>query len=173
MLRRILALGILGAIVASGTSDLAACGDKFLRIGKSGRYRGYSAAHRTSILIYTPVKATPRGIKDLEELLISAGHTPRSVKNGVLLTRAFADAPFDLVIAAYADAGTIKGQLDALPSRPALLPILHNPTKAIAAEAERDYPFLLRTHAMKPYDALVEIDDLMAQRLKAGVIAAR
>jgi len=173
MLRRMLAVGILGAIVASGTVDLGACGDKFLRIGKSGRYRGYAAAHRTSILIYTPVKASPRGIKALEDLLISAGHTPRSVKTGVLLTQAFADAPFDLVIAAYADAGKISGQLDALPSRPALLPVLHNPTKAIAAEAERDYPFLLRTHAMKPYDALVEIDDLMAQRLKAGIIAAR
>jgi hypothetical protein len=168
-----LAVGILGVIMISGTVDLGACGDKFLRIGKSGRSRGYAAAHRASILIYTPVKASPQGIKDLEDLLIRAGHTPRSVKNGVSLTQAFGDAPFDLVIAGYADAGKIRGQLDALSSRPALLPVLHNPTKAIAAEAERDYRFLLRTHSMKPYDALVEIDDLMAQRLKTGVVAAR
>jgi hypothetical protein len=173
MLRRTLVVGILGAIVTSGAVDLSACGDKFLRVGKSGRHRGYSAVHRASILIYTPTKAKPRAISDLEDLLNRAGHAPRSVKNGASLTQAYADAQFDLVIVAYADAGKIKGQLDALPSRPALLPILHNPTKAVAAEAQRDYHFLLKTHAMSTDDALAEIDDLLAERLKANAVAAR
>jgi len=173
MLRRIFAVVILGAIVVSGTVDLGACGDKFLRIGKSGRHKGYAAAYRASILIYTPAKVSERGIRDLEDLLKRAGHTPRSVKNGASLERAFADAQFDFVIAAYADAGRIKEQLAALPSRPGLLPVLHNPTKAVEAEAERDYPFLLKTHAMRIDDALEEIDDLMAQRVKPGGIAAR
>jgi hypothetical protein len=171
--RRIVAVGILGAIVVSGTTDLGACGDKFLRIGRSGRFRGYAAVHPASILIYIPVKAEPSGIKALEDLLKRAGHTSRSVKNGASLPEAFEAAHFDLVIAAYADAGRIRSQLGALPSHPGLLPVLHNPTKTLAAEAAREYPFLLETHLMTAHDALAEIDDLMAERLKAGAVAAR
>lgn len=173
MLRRTFAVVILGAIVTAGSVDLGACGDKFLRVGNNNRHRGYAAAYRASILIYTPVKASERGIKELETLLKRAGHTPRSVTNGTSVAQAFADGQFDFVIAEYADAGKIKSQLDALPTRPDLLPVLHNLTKAIQAEAERDYPFLLKTHAMRIDDALEEIDDLMAQRLKRAVIAAR
>jgi hypothetical protein len=173
MFRRMLAVGILGAIVISSPVDLGACGDKFLRVGKSGRFRGYAAVHPASILIYTPAKAKPSGIKALEDLLKRAGHTPRSVKNGASLPQAFDDARFDLVIAGYADARRLKDQLDALPSHPGLLPVLHNPTRALAAEAARAYPFLLETHTMTTHDALAQIDDLMAQRLKAGAVAAR
>jgi hypothetical protein len=173
MLRRILAVAILGAIVMSGTVDLGACGDKFLRVGKSNRRKGYAAAYRAAILIYTPAKASERGIRDLEDLLKRAGHTPRLVKNGASVAQAFADAQFDFVIAAYADAGSIKSQLAALPTSPGLLPVLHNPTKAIEAEAERDYPFLLKTHAMHIDDALEAIDDLMAQRLKPAALSRR
>jgi hypothetical protein len=171
MLRRILTVAILGAVVTSGSVDLSACGDKFLRVG--GRQRGYAAVHRASILIYTPVKASPRGIRDLENLLRKAGHTPRAVTNGASLAQAFADGHFDLVIAAYADAGKIKAQLEVLPSTPGLLPVLHDPTKAIAAEAQRDYPFVLKTHVMTIDDALMTIDALMAERLKPRVMAAR
>jgi hypothetical protein len=171
MLRRILAVAVLAGIVTSGSVDLSACGDKFLRVG--GRQRGYAAVHRASILIYTPLKARQRGIKDLENLLRKAGHTPRSVSNGASLKQAFADGQFDIVIAAYADAGKIKGQLDALPSTPGLLPVLHDPTKAMVAEAQKTYPFVLRTHAMTVDDALMQIDALMAQRLKPRVMAAQ
>lgn len=171
MLRRTFAVVILGAFVTLGSVDLGACGDKFLRVG-SNRNRGYAAVHRASILIYTPANATKGGIKALEDLLQRAGHRPRSVKNGTLIAQAFAQAPFDFVIAAYADAGKIKNQLDALPTGPGLLPILHKSTNAIQAEAKKHYPFLLMTHAMRIDDALAEIDDLMAQRLKASIIAA-
>jgi hypothetical protein len=173
MFRRILAVGVLGAIVLSSPVDLRACGDKFLRVGKSGRFRGYAAVHPASILIYTPAQAKPSGIKALEDLLKRAGHTPRSVKNGASLPQAFDDARFDLVIAAYADVGRIRGELDTLPSHPGLLPVLHNATKAVAAEAARAFPYLLDTHTMTTGDALEEIDDLMAQRLKAAAVAAR
>ena len=152
MLRRILTLAILGAVVTSGSVDLSACGDKFLRVG--GRQRGYAGVDRAAILIYTPVKASPRGIKDLESLLRKAGHTPRAVTNGASLAQAFADGHFDLVIAAYADAGKVKAQLEVLPSTP-------------------NYPFVLRTHAMTIDDALMKIDALMAERLKPRVMAAR
>jgi hypothetical protein len=172
MHRRVIVMGILAGLVTSGAADLSACGDKFLRVGRSARYRGYAAVHAASILIYTPVNAKATGIKELEDLLKRAGHTAVAVGNGAALSQSFDNARYDLVIAAYADAGKVKQQLQSIPSRPDVLPILDNPTKAVVAEAEKSYRFVLNTRAMNKFDALAEIDHLMSQRLKAAHAAA-
>jgi hypothetical protein len=172
MNRRVIVVSILAGLVTSGSADLSACGDKFLRVGRSERYRGYAAVHPASILIYTPVNAKPTGIKELEELLKRAGHTPVAVKNGTSLSQTFDSARYDLVIAAYADAEKVKQQLQSIPSKPDVLPILDKPTKAVVAEAGKSYPFVLDTRAMNKFDALAQIDHLMSQRLKATHAAA-
>ena len=173
MHRRVIAAGILAGLVTSGSVDLGACGDKFLRVGRSARYRGgYAAVHPAAILIYTPVNATPAGVKELEDLLRRAGHTALAVEHGASLPQTFASASYDLVIAAYADAVLVDEQLQSVPSRPDLLPLLYKPTKAVAAQAEKSYPFLLKPHAMTKFEALAEIDHLMSQRLKAIKAAA-
>ena len=83
------------------------------------------------------------------------------------LSQTFDSARYDLVIAAYADAGgRSRHSSSPIPSRPDVLPILDNPTKAVVAEAEKSYPFLLKTRAMNKFDALAEIDHLMSQRLR-------
>jgi len=173
--RGLFIIGIVAAMFASASADLGACGDKFLRIGRSARYRGYAAVHPSAILIYTPAGSTPAGIKEFEALLTRAGHKPVVVKNGSPLSPSFTAAKFDVVIADFADTGKIKEELLTVPSQPGLLPILNKPTKAVAAEAEKEYHCLIKLHTMSKYDALAEIDHLVELRLKgtAAPAAAR
>ena len=168
MLRRVFASAVVAAIVASGSADLSACGDKFLRIGRSARFRGYAAVHPASILVYKPTNSTPAGVREFETLLKRAGHKPVFLENGAALRQAVAAAKYDVVIADYADAGKIKDEIQSVPSRPELLPILNKPTRAVEAEAEKAYHCLIKPHAMSKYDALAEIDHLLELRLKGG-----
>jgi hypothetical protein len=171
MLRHLFVIAVAATTLGSGSADLRACGDKFLRIGRSERFRGYAAVHPSSILIYTPTNSTPAGIKDLEALLKRAGHKTLAVENGARLSQVFAAAKYDIVIADYADTGKIKEELQSVASRPGLLPILYKSSKAVAAEAAKEYHSLIRPDAMSKHDALAEIDRLMELRLK-GTAAA-
>ena len=166
MLRHLCVIAVVATTLVSVRADLSACGDKFLRIGRSERFRGYAAVHPSSILIYTPTNSTPGGIKDFEALLKRAGHKTLAVENGARLSQVFAAAKYDVVIADYADIGKIKEELQFVASKPGLLPILYKPTKAIAAEAAKEYRSLIKPDAMSKHDALAEIDRLMDLRLK-------
>ena len=166
MLQRAYA-AMFAAIVIAGSADLDACGDKFLRVGRSARFRRYAAVHPAVILIYTPANSTPAGMKEFEAVLKRAGHRPVAVGNDANVPLALAGEPYDLVIADYSDAGRIKQDLLASRSKPRLLPILYKPTKALETEAEKEYICLIKPHAMTKYDALAEIDRLMGLRAAA------
>ena len=167
MRRRWFVVGVAAAILTAGSTELGACGDKFLRVGRSARFRRYAAVHPASILVYKPANSTPAGIKEFEALLKRAGHKPRVVDNGADVSRVLAVAPYDVVIADYGDMGKIKESLQSSPSKPGLLPILYKPTRDVAAAAEKEYLCLIKPHAMTKYDALAEIDRLMRLRAAA------
>ncbi|HEY2149597.1 MAG TPA: hypothetical protein VGH34_02245 [Vicinamibacterales bacterium] len=163
-MRRIFVIGVI-TVLACATVDLGACGDKFLRVGRSARFRRYAAVHPATILIYKPALATRAGIEELKTLLMQAGHRPEAVDSGTSLSSALAAARYDLVIADYADAVQIRNAVAAVPSRPEILPILYKPTKTVEAEAEKQYACLIRPHEMTKFDALAEIDRLMQLKL--------
>jgi hypothetical protein len=162
-MKRAIVATLIGSAIVSPV-DLAACGDKFLRVGRSARYQRYAATHPASILIYSPATATRKGISELENLLKRAGHRPRVVPHGAAIQPTIPGGAFDLVIAAYADAERIEGELAAFPSRPQLLPILIKPTQEVAAAAARAYHHRLELDGMTKAEALAEIDELMAGR---------
>jgi len=172
MFRRLIVVAVVAAAAASGSADVSACGDKFVRMGRSARFKGYAAVHPVSILIYKPTNSTPAGIKEFQATLKRAGHKTVAVENGAGLSQILAAAKYDVVIAAYADAGKIKEELQSVPSNPGILPILYKPTKAVAAEAEKEYHCLIKPQSMTKYDALAQIDHLMELRLKATTAAA-
>jgi len=171
MLQRVFVVGVVAMTVAATSADLAACGDKFLRIGRSARYLRYAAIHPASILVYKPKNLTPEGVRDLEALLKRAGHKSLTVENETGLSQILAAAAYDVVIADYADTGKIKNELRSAASKPELLPILYKPSKAVAAEAAKEYQCLIKPDAMSKHDALAQIDHLMELRLKATAAA--
>jgi len=171
-MRRTFIFGLI-ATVAAAAADLGACGDKFLRVGRSARFRRYAAVHPAAILIFKPSHATSAGIDELKALLKQAGHRPVAVDNATNIATALAATPYDLVIADYADAGHIRNDVRLASSRPAILPILYKPSKAVAAAAEQQYVCLIKPDAMTKYDALAEIDRLMQLKLSGDPAAGQ
>lgn len=166
-MRRILTAVAVAAIVVTAAADLDACGDKFLRVGRSARFRRYAAVHPAAILIYSPSNSTPAGIKEFESILTRAGHKTVALANGADVSQALAAAPYDLVIADYSDSSRVREHLRTAASTAGLLPILYKPSKAVAEQAEREFICLIKPHAMTKYDALAEIDRLMELRQHA------
>jgi len=164
---RLVCVGVLLATALVSPPEAGACGDKFLRMGRSARLRGYAAVHPASILIYIPARATPSSIRQFETLLKRAGHTPRAVPHGTDLGLAIGDATYDVVIAAFADARQIEARLQSLPGPPNVLPVLHKPTADESAAAAAKYHCKLEPDAMTKHEALAEIDHLMERRLAA------
>jgi hypothetical protein len=167
MNRRLFCVGVLVGIVALGRLDSGACGDKFLRMGRSARLRGYAAVHPASILIYAPAHATTSSTRQFETLLKRAGHTPRVVPHGTDLLGTIAAARYDVVIAAFTDTQDLERLLESLSSRPDVLPILYKPTPEVSAAAAATYHCRLEPERMTKQEALAEIDHLMERRLAA------
>ena len=163
MRRRVFITGLIGA-TAAGSIDLDACGDKFLRVGRSARFRRYAAVHPAAILIYTPRGATREGLDELTGLLKRAGHNAFALDRNASVSGALTASPFDVVIADYLDADRLKSDLQSASSRAALLPILNSPNQALETEAMRQYAFLIKPRTMTKFDALAEIDRLMESR---------
>jgi hypothetical protein len=170
MLRRLLAFVTVAAVVSSLSGDLSACGDKFVRAGRSARTKGYAAIHPASILIYKPT-ATAKGLKEFESILKKAGHRPVALQDGAGLSRALASTKYDVVLADYADAPLISEHVRAVLAKPDLLPILEKATKAEEAEVVKQYHCVINIEKMTKYDALEQIDHLMELRVKSAAAA--
>ena len=170
MLRRLLVAGTIVLVAGSSFADLSACGDKFVSAGRSAKAKGYAAVHPASILIYKP-NGTAKGLQLFESQLRKGGHKPVSLKEEAALSQALASGTFDVVIADYANMTMLKERFRSVPGEPGLIPILHQPTKAVEAEARKLYHCIIKPEDMTPYDALEEIDHVMELRLKKTAAA--
>jgi hypothetical protein len=172
MSRRLFAAGVI-VLVAAFSADLTACGDKFLRPGRSSKWQSYAAMHPASIILLQSAGAKPEVVKDWQKMLKHAGHKPLIVAPTDDLSRALASGPFDVVIAAYGDVAKVRTALDSVPARPGVLPVVTKPSKAQMEEVKKDYQVVIDAGAMDRYQALQAIDHLMESRLKASALASR
>src|SRR3954470_18949043 len=101
MVRPIVVCMIVLAGAAATRVDVSACGDKFLRVGRSGRLAGYAPLHRASIVIYRAADARTDDVKEFATVLKRVGHNAVLVDNAADLARVLAGAPYDVVICAY------------------------------------------------------------------------
>jgi hypothetical protein len=166
MFRRIVVVA-LGAVIVLATAELDACGDKFLRPGRSSRMRSYAAMYRASILLYPSAKASPDVVSAWEKMLKHAGHTSHVVKNGDLVGT-IANGKYDLIISDYRDAAKIAETFHAMRVAPDIVPILSNASKATTDEIKKTYEHVIDTNAMDRYQALAEIDHVMEVRVKSS-----
>ena len=165
MFRRAVAV-FLSAVVVLATAELDACGDKFLRPGRSSRMRSYAAMYRASILLYPSPKANPAVATAWEKMLKQAGHKSQVVKDGDL-ARLLATGKYDLIISDYRDAARIADAFRAMPVAPGIVPVLSNASKTVADDVKKTYHHVIDADAMDRYQALAEIDHVMEVRVKA------
>ena len=166
-------LGFAGAVLGaaallSGTDGLA-CGDHLLVIGRGVRFQRAYATRQANVVIYS--NGTQSGAiltsAKLQTTLKQAGLTLQMVEGASQLDEALKSGKVDVVLADFADVAGITRQLQSAPSKPVVLPILFQPSKAELAAAQREYKFALKASADQ-IQYLTAIDEAMKSRLRIG-----
>jgi hypothetical protein len=166
MRKTLIAFGALAGILLAAGS-LFACGDKLVLLGRGIRFqRMLATKHPATILVYlnpgSGISAADREYQ-LRSLLKFAGHKPHAVTTAAELTTELGSGKYDVVLADYADAPSLEKEVQAAKAKPALIPVVYNPTANQRAAAEKEYSCLI-TPAKKNYDLLSVVDQAMVSR---------
>lgn len=165
MVRRLLCACAVGAAtLVPATTQLEACGDKFIRLGQSSRHKAYAAVNRASILVYVPAGVKAGDVRAFESSLKRAGHSPLSVRNMDAVARALRQHQYDIIITGIADAGVMKAHAASISPHADVLPVVSKRASNVAAKAEREYRFMIDVDGPR-LNPLATIDDLMEARL--------
>ena len=166
-------LFLVAVTVCLSWSDLSACGDKFLLIGRGARFqRAYAAAHPASILVYTHQQsARAAAVRDPELLgsLKLAGHKVQTVEDQSKLQDLLKSGGYDIVIADFSDAATVEQHVRNATSKPAFVPVMYKPSKAESDAAQQQFACLLKAPD-KISHSLGAIEDLMKARLNVAKV---
>ena len=154
--------------VWSGTAALA-CGDKLLAIGRGLRFQRADAAHEANLVIYTagPQSGAALSSAKLQTTLRRAVRKLQLVRGGSQLEEALKVGRVDVVLVDFADIAEVTRQLESLPSKPLILPILVKPSKTALAAARREYKVALKAGA-DDFEYLMAIDEAMKLQQKAS-----
>ncbi len=170
-MRAYLPILVLGTVLLQLQSPAQACGDKFLLVGRGVSYRrAYAAIHPASIVVYAEARRTgAKAIRDprLQTDLKTAGHRVLLVDTDEALVRALESGGVDLVLTDAADADRISKRAMTSRSKPTVLPVMYEPTKAEAKDIEARYQCRL-TSSDRADRYLVAIDNAMKTRLDEG-----
>jgi hypothetical protein len=123
------------------------CGDKLLVLGHGVRFTFNTASQPASILLYSPPGSPASatfGDPKFQSALRDAGHKLQVVENREELDRALKTGQYDIVLADVNDASALEEPAQAAPSKPVILPVVFNGTKAQAAAAEKRYGCVLK-----------------------------
>lgn len=166
-MRKVMGLVMSLCVAGAATVDLTACGDKFLRIGRSMRYGRYAAAYPASILVYSPRNSVPARVTDLAAVLKRAGHTPLVVTAPAALASAMATGAYDLVLAGLAESDDVLLMAQAAATHPDIVPVIFSGNAADEAAATRLSSCRIMLPGAHRNDALAEIDHKMELRRAA------
>jgi hypothetical protein len=160
---------LLIAISALSGAVALACGDKLLAIGRGVRFQRIDAAREANLVIYCPGSqgGALLGNAKLQTALRRAVHKLELVQGGPQLDQALKAGRVDLVLVEFDQISGIARELQAAPSRPAILPVLVKPSKSELAAAQKEYRFALKATA-GDLEYLAAIDEAKRLRLKAG-----
>ena len=104
--------GVLVALLAVGiSSDLIACGDKFLVAGRGTRYQRPKTARAASVLIYAdPASAVAASLKKqkVESLLKLEGHRATRVQSLEELSAVVSSGRYDVILTATSDSANVQ-----------------------------------------------------------------
>jgi len=104
--------GVLVAVLAFGvTSDLLACGDKFLVAGRGTRYQRPKTARAASVLIYAdPASAVAASLKKakVESLLKLEGHRATKVQSLEELSAMVSSGRYDVILTTNSDSANVQ-----------------------------------------------------------------
>lgn len=145
-----------------------ACGDKLLRVGRGARFQ--RSMHPAMVLIYVPSTA-PDGAAtkapQLQAFLKRAGHKSSIVQEADRLGQVLSSGQYDVVLAGLAEVPGVQKQIEASASKPVVVPMIFNATKAEVATAKKHYHCVVK-NPNNGDDYLDAIEEVM--RLKIRVV---
>lgn len=146
-----------------------ACGDKLILTIGNVRFRQVNGSPRlASILAYTPRNSPVAGVvKDLERQSAAKreGLTFYSLSDPAGLDEVLKAKKYDLLLVDAGDADKLELQAQSVPSKPVVLPVVYQSSKAAAAEAEKKFHCVL-TAPNSPGRYLSAIDRAIEFELK-------
>jgi len=158
----IAATAVVTLVLSQGIA--AGCGDKFVLIG--GATRVHRSKFPSRVLVYmNPNSRMPAAEKKfhVEATLNAAGHKAKLVESLTEVQSALESGKYDLVLADYADVPDLRRRCGSIAGKPAVLPLLYEPTAAELAAAEKEANCLVRP-SNKSSDLLTVIDETMKDR---------
>jgi ABC-type amino acid transport substrate-binding protein len=168
-MQRLIFASVLFLAASSMWTVVDACGDKFLMVGRSGRFnQAYAAIYPATILLYAPAgRAASVAILDpkFQSSLTRAGHRIEVVKTEEQAVQMLQAGRFDLVLSDAADADALKARAAVSPTQPTVMPVLINQTKADAEAIKTRYQCELKP-SDRPGRYLSTIDTEMQRRVK-------
>lgn len=156
---------MLGMLVPAAT-DLQACGDKYSRVGASSRLKGYRPLYPTSVLVFSPAGAKKADVDGFKKFLLKTGYTPTFVAHGSDVARSIANGKYELLVVHYDDASIVRSVAAGIPGAPSIVTILPEKSKKLEPEARKTNEHVITPHSMSKWDALEELDRVMAARVK-------
>jgi len=159
----VIALGI--SLLSIAFAD--ACGDKLLRIGRGARFQ--RTMHPAMVLIYLPSSATADAstkAPKLQAFLKKAGHKSSIVQGTDRLSQALGSGQYDVVLVGLAEVSGVQRQAEAAVSKPVVVPLIFNASKAEVAAAKKRYRCVVKN----PNDGdeyLDAIEEAMRSRMRA------
>ncbi|HXI13643.1 MAG TPA: hypothetical protein VNM92_13520 [Thermoanaerobaculia bacterium] len=155
---------VVTVICALGASDLYACGDKYLSIGRGSRFqRGYVSLHPVSIAV---LRSNVTGRKDFLSRLKVAGHHLDVADDSAKLEAMLKKGKYELVLADYEDAARVYKALDSLPSKPLFLPVV-DATSSLSQIAKKEHGCMLNAGSTKKQKSfLAVLDEAVDAKLK-------
>ena len=150
----------------------AACGDKFIVLGRGVRFQTvHAAANPASILLYmNPDSRLPAADRayQLQATLRLAGHKPAAVETSREVTAALGSHSYDLVLGDLADAATLNEALAGAASKPMFVPVLYEPSPAEIETAKKDYGCLLQGKSKRRGASVLKAIDTAMEARKRG-----
>jgi hypothetical protein len=166
-MKKLLFTGIAAAALALGPVAVLACGDKFVVLGRTGRF--FVTKYPAAILIYVnPGSHMPAAMKEfrLEATLKRAGHKPKTVDSSADLEQALSSGKYDLVLADLSDCPGVEKDAVSAVSKPLVVPVLYKPTPDELAAVEKKYGCLIAPASSRSTDLLPVLDQAMQNRAK-------
>jgi hypothetical protein len=169
-MRKPLDAALVLAVAALISTTGFACGDKLiLTIGTPRFGQIHESRRPASILAYTP-RNSPVGevLKQLEQQSAGkrVGLTFHSFDDPARLDEVLRAHKYDLLLVDAGDADKLERQAQSAPSKPVVVPVVAQSSKAAAAQAEKKFHCVL-TVPNSPGRYLSAIDRAMEFKLKA------
>ena len=160
---RILVAAVVVCLLSA--TDVAACGDKYLTVGRGARYqRGYVSLRPVAVAV---LRHAASGKKDFLARLKMAGHRVEVMDDVATLQTRVAASKFEVVLADYTDAAAVTASFREMATKPLFLPVV-DAGSTHAAAAHKEYGCLLNGGAKsKQQNFLAVLDEAVESRLRA------